>query len=118
MYFRSNKKYAHTLSLDEPIEQSDESGNLSLMDVLSCEDDSLEKVEYSDRYEKLMHCLNDCLDKRERDIIRLRYGLSGGTPLTQREVAHQRGISRSYVSRIEKKAVQKLSEAMGANTDI
>lgn len=112
MYFRSNKKHANTVSLNEPIEQNDDSGSLSLMDVLHYEDDALERVEYSDRYALLFRCLHDCLDSRERDIIVLRYGLSGGSPLTQREVAARRGISRSYVSRLEKKAIQKLSAAM------
>ncbi len=116
MYFRSTKKHAHTISLNEPIEQGDDGGGLSLMDVLCCEDDALERIEYSDRYAMLFRCLHDCLDLREREILILRYGLNGGAPLTQREVAAQRGISRSYVSRLEKKAIGKLSAAMNTDT--
>ena len=119
MYFRSIKKLSRETSLDEPIEQGSENGTLSLMDVLRCEDHSLEQVENSDRCEMLFHCLHTALDARERDILILRYGLSGNPPLTQREVAAQRGISRSYVSRLEKRAVQKLAGAMNpdARTD-
>ena len=112
MYFRSIKKLSREVSLEEPIEQSSESGTLSLMDVLRCEDHALERVESSDRGEMLFRCLHTALDARERDILTLRYGLSGSPPLTQREVASRRGISRSYVSRLEKRAVCKLANAM------
>ncbi|MDO5548393.1 MAG: RNA polymerase sporulation sigma factor SigK [Eubacteriales bacterium] len=112
MYFRSIKKLTREVSLDEPIDQGSDNANLSLIDVLSSEDDSLERVENSDRYAMLFHCLHTALDSRERDILILRYGLSGKLPLTQREVAAQRGISRSYISRLEKRAIQKLSAAM------
>lgn len=112
MYFRSIKKLSREVSLEEPIEQSSESGTLSLMDVLRCEDHALERVENSDRCEMLFRCLHTALDARERDILTLRYGLSGSPPLTQREVASRRGISRSYVSRLEKRAVCKLANAM------
>ena len=112
MYFRSIKKLSREVSLEEPIEQSSESGTLSLMDVLHCEDHALERVENSDRCEMLFRCLHTALDARERDILTLRYGLSGSPPLTQREVASRRGISRSYVSRLEKRAVCKLADAM------
>ena len=112
MHFRATKKLSREISLEELIEQSGESSNLSLMDVLSCEDDSLEQVENSDRYAMLFRSLHTVLDSRERDILILRYGLSGQPPLTQREVAAQWGISRSYISRLEKRAIQKLSAAM------
>lgn len=112
MYFRSCKKKSREVSLDEPIEQSDDNNHLSLMDVLSCEDPSLERVDNSDRFTQLFQCLHTSLDPRERDILTLRYGLTGEPPLTQREVAARRGISRSYISRLEKKAIQKLTAAM------
>lgn len=112
MYFRSIKKLTREVSLEEPIDQGGDNGNLSLIDILSSEDDSLERVENSDRYAMLFRCLHTALDSRERDILILRYGLSGSLPLTQREVAAQRGISRSYISRLEKRAIQKLSAAM------
>lgn len=107
MYFRSSKKLSYEVSLDEPIEQDGDGNSLALMDVLSSNDDSLEQIEQSDQNRligKAMHIL----DPRERKIIVLRYGLGGHLPLTQREVAQMNGISRSYVSRIEKKALRKL----------
>ncbi len=112
MYFRSCRKKAREISLEDPIEQSGESDSLTLMDVLSFEDDSLERIECSDRYQLLYRCFRTCLDSRERSILSLRYGLSGDPPMTQREVASLHGISRSYVSRIEKRAIEKLSSAM------
>lgn len=107
MYFRSSKKLACEVSLEEPIEQDGDGNALALMDVLSSCDDSLEQVEQSDRHQLIAEALH-VLDSRERNIIVLRYGLGGHLPLTQREVAQLGGISRSYVSRIEKKALKKL----------
>ncbi len=107
MYFRASKKLSYEVSLEEPIEQDGDGNSLALMDVLSCHDDSLEKVEQSDFHQIITNALR-VLDSREREIIVLRYGLGGRPPLTQREVAQRGGISRSYVSRIEKKALKKL----------
>ena len=83
------------------------------MDVISCEDENLHEIELSDRYQQMYEHMNTCLDDREKQVIALRYGLGGGEPLTQREIAGKYGISRSYVSRIEKKALHKLEEAFG-----
>ena len=81
--------------------------------MISVEDERLHQVEMSDRYQKMYCCLDRCLEPRERDILTLRYGLGGGDPMTQREIAAAKGISRSYVSRIEKKALAKLADALG-----
>lgn len=107
MYFRASKKLSHEVSLDEPIDQDGDGNALALMDVLSSNDDALEQVELSDRNALISRALY-VLDRREREIIALRYGLGGHLPLTQREVAQLHDISRSYVSRIEKKALRKL----------
>lgn len=113
MHFRSTRKSASDISLSDALDNSDQDGNsLALMDVISCEDEGLLRVEQNDRYIQLYRFIDACLDKREREIIILRYGLSGAEPLTQREIAKARGISRSYVSRIEKKALGKLEKAM------
>lgn len=112
MHFRACRKSAGDISLDEPIESDSDGSSLALMDVLSSPDDSLEQIELSDRRAQLSKCLYSCLNEREREILMLRYGLNGGIPMTQHEIAGQFGISRSYVSRIEKKAIQKLSAAM------
>ena len=111
MHFRSTKKYAGDVSLDEPMEQDGDGSSLSLMDVLSSHDRGLEQVDNSDQGQLLFRALQT-LEPREREIIRLRYGLTGQPPLTQRETAKRYGISRSYISRIEKKALLKLRRAL------
>lgn len=111
MHFRSTKKYAGDVSLDEPMEQDGDGSSLSLMDVLSSHDRGLEQVDNSDQGHLLFRALQT-LEPREREIIRLRYGLTGQPPLTQRETAKRYGISRSYISRIEKKALLKLRRAL------
>lgn len=111
MHFRSTKKYAGDVSLDEPMEQDGDGSSLSLMDVLSSHDRGLEQVDNSDQGQLLFRALQG-LEPREREIIRLRYGLTGQPPLTQRETAKRYGISRSYISRIEKKALLKLRRAL------
>ena len=92
---------------------SDREGNaLSLMDVISVEDDMLENLDARDSCAKVRRCVEHCLTEREAKVIPLRYGLDGEGPRTQREIASSCGISRSYVSRLEKKALGKLREAM------
>ncbi len=113
MHFRSLKKSAGDLSLSEPIDVDGEGNSLSLMDILACEDDMLDKLSAEETKSELIHCVNYVLDGREAEIIRLRYGLYGSEPLTQRETAEICQISRSYVSRIEKKAIEKLRKALG-----
>lgn len=109
MYFRTLRKQSQEVSLSEPIDNDSDGNAISLLDVISCEDTMLEQVELSDRQQLLYRHLTGALEPREREILLLRYGLTGPRPLTQREVADHCGISRSYVSRIEKKALQKLA---------
>ena len=109
MYFRSAKKYAKDISLSEPIDTDKEGQPLTLLDVLADETDLSETVELRLVGEKLSAYIQETLTPREQQIIRLRYGLDGA-PLPQREVAKILHISRSYVSRIETKALQKLRE--------
>ena len=113
MHFRAGRKTQGKVSLDETQDADGDGSSLALLDMISVEDDRLHQVEMSDRYQKMYQCLDACLDHRERAILSLRYGLSGGEPMTQREIAAAQGISRSYVSRIEKKALAKLAAAMG-----
>lgn len=113
MHFRAGRRAASEISLSETLDSDGDGNSLALMDVISCEDEELHKVELSDRYQQMYEYMDACLDDRERQVLRLRYGLGGGEPLTQREIAAKHGISRSYVSRIEKKALKKLAEAFG-----
>lgn len=113
MHFRANRKTAAEVSLSETLDSDGDGNSLALMDVISCEDEHLHEIELSDRYQEMYQHIEACLDDREKQVIRLRYGLGGGEPLTQREIAGKYGISRSYVSRIEKKALRKLEEAFG-----
>ena len=112
MFFRSQKKSAGDLSLSESIDSDGDGNSLSLIDVLAEETDLLERISTAELSRQAREYAETLLDPREAEIIRLRYGLGGGKPLTQREVAARSGISRSYVSRIEKKALEKLRKAM------
>ena len=115
MYFRSQKKTAGDLSLSDSIDMEGEGNNLSLMDIISQDDDMLDRVSLMETCENLRAYVERELSVRESDIINMRYGLRGRPPLTQREVAEVCDISRSYVSRIEKKALEKLRAAFGEN---
>ncbi len=108
MYFRSQKKSAGDLSLSDSIDTDKEGNNLSLMDVICAEDDIFEELGSRELYAQLRKYVRTELDEREKTVINMRYGLEGGNRMTQREVADKCGISRSYVSRIEKKALEKL----------
>ena len=108
MYFRSQKKSAGDLSLSDSIETDKDGNTLSLMDVISVDDDMLENISSRDSRVQLRKYVSEALSPREQHIICLRYGLNGSAPKTQRETAEICGISRSYVSRIEKKALSKL----------
>ncbi len=108
MYFRSQRKSAGDLSLSDTIDSDSDGGNLSLMDVVSVEDDAFERLSSEDVYARLRRHVEQGLEPREREIVTLRYGLGGRKRLTQKETADRLGISRSYVSRIEKKALEKL----------
>ena len=112
MYFRQKRKSAGELSLSDALETDGDGNALSLQDVICCEDEGLTAVDECDRYRAMHRALSASLSPRERHIIRLRYGLGLPAPLPQREIAKQLGISRSYVSRIEKRALEKLRAAL------
>lgn len=112
MHFRSQRKSAQDVSLSDCIETGTEGAALSLMDVVSEESDLLEQVSSRETVAQLRRAVEESLTPQERQVVILRYGLQGGTPLRQREVAQITGISRSYISRIEKKALQKLRKAL------
>ena len=112
MYFRSIKKSSGDVSLSEALDTDSEGNSLSLMDVLAVEDDLAERVSMKEAARAVRRCVESELTERESEIIRARYGLGGDTPLTQRECAARLGISRSYVSRIEKRAIEKLRAAL------
>lgn len=112
MYFRSQKKTAQDVSLSEYIETGKDGNALSLMEVVSSEEDLFDDLSGKEMRGKLHQAMQTHLTQREREIVTLRYGLGGVMPLTQREIAAQYGISRSYISRIEKKALQKLEQAL------
>ena len=99
MHFRSRKKLQGEVSLSDTLEADGDGSSLSLMDVISVDDDMLDNLDARESCIKVRQCVKDCLNKREAMIIGLRYGLGGQNPLTQREIAAQCGISRSYVSR-------------------
>lgn len=105
MFFRNGKKSAQDVSMNEPIDTDKEGNTLTLMDVMSTEDNIVDNLDIKIKSEQLKKYLVEVLTPRERIIIELRYGLNGSRPLTQREVAQRLKISRSYVSRIEKKAL-------------
>lgn len=112
MFFRTKKKSAGDVYISDPIDTDKDGNALTLLDVMSQEDDMLETVALQLRSEELHSCIDTALDPRERQIVTLRYGLRGQLPLTQREVAGMLGISRSYVSRLEKKALEKLKDCL------
>lgn len=112
MHFRSQRKLQGEVSLADTLEAGGEDGSLSLMDVIAVDDDMLEQLSTRDACVQVRKCVDSCLTAREREIVCLRYGLDGRVPQTQREIASRCGISRSYVSRIEKKALGKLEQAM------
>lgn len=110
MYFRARRKLQGEVSLSDTLDNDQEGANLSLMDVIRIDDTMLEDLDIKDSRKKVRRLVEERLSPREKRIIILRYGLDGRAPLTQREIAFQCAISRSYVSRIEKKALEKLRE--------
>lgn len=108
MYFRSLKKNSGVMSINEPIDIDSEGNPLTLMDVIYADNTIVEDMDFSNQTKKLYELVGKIEDKREKEIIILRYGLYGAKELTQREIAKKLGISRSYVSRIEKKVVEDL----------
>lgn len=112
MHFRSQRKSAQDVSLSDYIETGADGAPLALMDVISEDTDLFEQVTGRETADRLRRAVATCLTDQERTVITLRYGLDGEEPFRQREVAQRTGISRSYVSRIEKRALQKLREEL------
>ena len=112
MYFRSQRKSAQDVSLSDHIETGADGAALSLMDVVSEDTDLLENISKRESVTQLRRAIDSVLTEQERTVILLRYGLEGKKAHRQREVAQITGISRSYVSRIEKRALEKLKTAM------
>ncbi len=111
MLLRSKKKTSREVSLFEPIGQDKEGNEIHLVDVIEQEQqDVVDAMEVHDNIKKLLRLVDECLEGREREIIIMRYGLNGCQEKTQNEIGEQMNISRSYVSRIEKKALQKLRD--------
>lgn len=112
MYFRSQKKSSQDVSLSDYIETGSDGAALSLMDVVAQEEDLMETISNREDIRKAVAAIDRVLTEQEKQVILLRYGLGGNPPQRQREVAKATGISRSYVSRIEKRALQKLRQAL------
>ena len=110
MYFRSQRKSAQDVSLSDYIEPGSDGAALSLMDVVAEDTDLLEQVNTRQQIGQLRTAIDRVLTDQEREVILLRYGLTGKPAMRQREVAQITGISRSYISRIEKRALEKLRE--------
>ena len=113
MHLREKKKIQAEVSLGDTIDVDKDGNPLTYIDVMSSDENVCEEVERKIQSDRARRLVDSILSVRERKIIQLRYGLSGGEPLTQREVAQLLGISRSYVSRIEKGALETLRQAMG-----
>lgn len=112
MLIRSNKKSQNDVSLNDPIGTDKEGNQILLVDVMSSDEEVADIIELKSQVKKLRENILSELDDRERKIIIKRYGLDGNKPLTQRELAKKLDISRSYISRIEKKAVSKLKKGI------
>ena len=113
MQIRSTKKIQSEVSLHDPIGVDREGNEIALIDVIGTDSDSIiDKVELKMQIKRLYNKMKDVLKKREKTVLELRYGLVNGGSKTQREIAKALGISRSYVSRIEKKAIKKLSKEL------
>ncbi len=115
MHFRAQKKNANEVYFDTAIDTDKDGNQLTLMDIISDNDNICDAVELKIRTSQLYKFVENSLDRREFEIISKRYGLYNNKPLTQREVATELDISRSYVSRIEKKALEKLKKCYETN---
>lgn len=118
MSIRASKKLNQAISLNDPIGMDRDGNEMSLMDVLHTQEDSVtEEVERKLQAAKVRKMIATVLTRRERIVVELRYGLRSSRILTQREIARLLGISRSYVSRIEKRALQKLCKRLNEGND-
>ena len=108
MFFRNLKKNSQEVFFSDPIDSDSQGNALTLIDVIADKSDISEEIDTMLKLQKLRLIINGVLDERELEIIKLRYGIGGYPELTQRDIAKRLGISRSYVSRIEKSALEKL----------
>ncbi len=108
MYFRNNKKLSQEISFSEPIDTDSEGNPLTLMDIIAIDDTIVDDIDTKGKLIKLIKIINELDNSREKTIIIKRYGLDGNRPLTQKEIAKELKISRSYVSRIEKKVLDEI----------
>ncbi|MBC8610528.1 RNA polymerase sigma-28 factor precursor [uncultured Ruminococcus sp.] len=115
MHFRNIKKSASDVSISDPIDSDKDGNTLTLMDLVADETCMIDRIDLRLKSEKLYRCIEKELDEREKLIIQLRYGLNGRRPLTQREIAKKLKISRSYVSRIQKKAIATLRKCFAGD---
>lgn len=110
MYFRSQKKLAFETSINESVDVDKDGNPLTYMDIIACDDDIVEEIDKSIKLSLVRKAIDTVLTEKERTIIMLRYGIGqSGKSLAQREVAERLGISRSYVSRLEKGALLKIN---------
>ena len=108
MYFRSQKKFSQEVSIHDTIDTDRDGNPLTYEDIMGCDDTIAEDIDTRIKLSRAAAFITEGLDAREKEIIVLRYGLRGGAPMPQREVAARLGISRSYISRIEKAALEKI----------
>ena len=106
MHFRNIKKTSQEISFSEPIDVDNEGNPLTLMDIISIDDTIVDDIDYKEKLKKTIEIIDNIKSKRDKKIIVMRYGLNGNLPMTQNEVAKVLNISRSYVSRIEKKIIE------------
>lgn len=118
MHFRAQKKQSLESSLNDAVETDKEGNPLTYMDIISVDDDIAERIDLKLKVEKMIDGINKFLTPTEKQIIILRYGLGYAKPITQREVSEKLGISRSYVSRLESKAISKLRNCFGDEISI
>ena len=113
MYFRARKKCSREVSIYEPIGTDKEGNEINLLDIIETEQaDTVEQIQMQQDIRDLLNYIDVVLEEREKEILLMRFGLRGQKELTQREIGEKLNISRSYISRIEKKALQKLKVAL------
>lgn len=112
MYFRSQKKLGCEVSIHDAIDTDKDGNPLTYIDVISVDDTIAEDLDLRLKSRRAMEIVNTVLEPREKEVVVMRYGLNGAPPVTQREAAERLGISRSYISRIEKAALQKLGKEL------
>ena len=110
MYFRNNKKLSQEISFSDPIDTDSEGNPLTLMDIIAIDDTIVDDIDTKNKLIRLSEIVNSIKNQRDKTILAKRYGLDGSTPLTQKEIAKELNISRSYVSRIEKRMLEEIKE--------